>query len=573
MEAIDQVRQAADIVSVASLYTALKRRGRKHVGLCPFHSEKDPSFTVDAEKQLYHCFGCGAGGDVFTLVMEKENLSFPEALHFLAERFHVTLPPKKGVSPALVRLEEKIFKVNELALAFFRRQLFQTPEGETALGYLRTRGFSRETIETLRIGYAPNSWNALVEYFRGTGIAPPLVEQAGLALPGKKRGESYDRFRGRVIFPIFSLTGKLLGFGGRTIVSAEPKYLNSPDTPVYSKGRVLYGLNWTKESIQEAGEAILVEGYTDFASLFQAGIRNVVASLGTALTPNQMDLLRRFSGNLIINYDGDAAGQAAALRAIPIGFQAGISTRVLVLPGNLDPDRFIVKSGPQAYLKLARESVPALKFLVAAAVRTGRMDVPEEKTRIVRSVVAEIEKIPDSLVRSEYLRQASELLSVDEILLRRIVEKRPQEKGSVEKPIFLPAEKRLLQILLGNPESSAPFLDRVQPDDFKGIPSEPVFRFILNEHRKGKKVTLPEIVGAVGKDVCRQIFQAVMEKARPGTAEEAFDCLTSLRKTFLQARLQALQKEIIRCEKSGQKDELRRLLSQKQHLTRQIMTM
>ncbi len=573
MEAIDQVRQAADIVSVASLYTALKRRGRKHVGLCPFHSEKDPSFTVDAEKQLFHCFGCGAGGDVFTLVMEKENLSFPEALNFLAEKFHVTLPPKKGLSPAMVKFEEKISKINELALAFFRRNLFQTKEGEVAFDYLKKRGFSKDTIEKLRIGYAPNSWNALVSYFQGAGTDPQLLEQAGLALPGKKKPEFYDRFRGRVIFPIFSLTGKLLGFGGRTILSAEPKYLNSPDTPVYSKGKILYGLNWTKEAIQEAEEAILVEGYTDFASLFQAGIPNVVASLGTALTPNQVELVRRFSGNLIINYDGDAAGQKAALRSIPICFQAGVSARVLILPENLDPDRFIRQYGSRAYRTLARESIPGLKFLVSAAVRSGKMSVPEEKARIVKSVVAEIEKIPDSIVRSEYLRQASDWLSVDEALLRQIIERRSSEQPREEKPIFLPAEKRLLQILLGNPEACSGFLDRARPEDFKGTQSEPAFLFILDQHRKGKKITLSELAGAVGKEFSQHISRAMLEKARPGTAEEALDCLISLRKAFLQTRLQALQKEIVRCEKSGQKDELRRLLSQKQSLTKQMMTM
>jgi DNA primase len=573
MEIIDQVKQAASIVDIASLYTTLKRRGRKHVGLCPFHSEKDPSFTVDAEKQLFHCFGCGVGGDVFTLVMEKENLSFPEALNYLAERFHIPMPQKTRLSPELVKLEEKVFKINDLALGFFRRNLFQTGEGEAALDYLKKRNLSRETLEILKVGYAPNSWNALVSYFQGRGTDPGILEKAGLALPGQKKPEYYDRFRGRVIFPIFSLTGKVLAFGGRTVVSADPKYLNSPDTPVYSKGKVLYGLNWTKEAIQQSEEVILVEGYTDFASLFQAGIRNIAASLGTALTPHQVSLARRFAGSVIINYDGDAAGQNAALRAVPICFEYGIPSRVLVLPQNLDPDGFIRKHGHEAYQKLVNGSIPGLNFLIAAALRTGRMNVPEEKARMVKSVVAEIEKIPDSIVRSEYLRQMSEHFSVDEAMLRLMIEKPAAKRTREEKALLLPAEKRLLQILLGDQGFAPDFLAHTRPEDFSGLKGEPAFLFLLEGCRKGKKPVLSELARAVGPELSRHISELMLEKSRPGTAEEILDCLCSLRKTSLQSQLQALQKEIVRCERNGEKDKLSQLLSQKQNLTRQIISL
>ncbi len=272
MEIIDQVRQASSIVEIASQYTTLQRRGRKCVGLCPFHTEKTPSFTVDEEKQLYHCFGCGVGGDVFSLVMEKENLTFPEALKNLAERYHVPLPAQQRVHPEVLKLEEKLFKTNELALGLFRKNLFGTEEGKKALDYLKKRGLSDETIQTLKIGYALNAWTALIEFFRSKDVPVTLLEKAGLALPGSRPGEYHDRFRGRVIFPIFSLTGQVVAFGGRTVIDAEPKYLNSPDTPLYSKGKLLYGLNFTKDAIREAGEVILVEGYTDFSSLYQAGI-------------------------------------------------------------------------------------------------------------------------------------------------------------------------------------------------------------------------------------------------------------------------------------------------------------
>jgi DNA primase len=573
MEIVDQIRQAADIVDIASLYTSLKKRGRKHVGLCPFHSEKDPSFTVDSEKQLFHCFGCGVGGDVFTLVMEKENLSFPETLDYLAEKYHIPLPQRAKFSPELQKLEEKVYKVNELALAFFRRNLFQAGEGQAALAYLKKRNLSSATLEALKVGYAPNSWNALLSHFQGRGTEPALLEKAGLVLPGQKRSEYYDRFRGRIIFPIFGLTGKTVAFGGRTVAEATPKYLNSPDTPVYSKGKLLYGLNWTKEAINKAGELILVEGYTDFASLFQAGIRNIVASLGTALTPHQVALAKRFAPRIIINYDGDSAGKNAALRAVPLCFEKAVQTQVLILPQGLDPDGFIRKSGPQPYLDLAKKSPSGLQFLIDMTMQTGRMNVPEEKSRIIRSIVAELDKIPDAIVRSEYLRRAGDHLGVEESLLRQIIEKPGAGKATEEKALFFPAEKRLLQVLLEDPGLAVDLLKEVRAEDFRGLQSEGALVFVLNCAREGKRVVLTELSKAVGPELWRQVSEMMQERSGRGTPEEAQDCLQTLRKTALEARLRALQKEIVRCDRNGEKDKLARLLSQKQALTKKIMSM
>jgi DNA primase len=572
MEIIDQVRQAADIVDIASQYTTLRRRGRKHVGLCPFHSEKDPSFTVDSEKQLFHCFGCGVGGDVFTLVMEKENLTFPEALNHLAERFHIPLPQKTKLSPELQKLEEKVYKANEAALGFFRRSLLQRGEGEAALAYLKKRNMSQETIEVLKIGYAPNSWNALLDYFKAKGTEPALLEKAGLVLPGQKKAEYYDRFRGRIIFPIFGLTGKVVAFGGRTIADADPKYLNSPDTPVYSKGKLLYGLNWTKEAVGKAGELILVEGYTDFASLHQAGVRNVAASLGTALTTYQVGLAKRFSPRIIINYDGDAAGQNAAFRAVPICFENGVQTRVLVLPQNLDPDGFIRKYGRQPYLDLADKSVSGLKFLIDINLRTGRLNIPEEKSRIIKSIVAELDKIPDSIVRSEYLHQTGEYLGVDESFLRQIIETRPAGLPKADQALFLPAEKRLLQIMLEDKELASGLLAEAQEEDFRGLRGEPAFTFILDCARQAKRLILSELSKAVGPDLSRSLSELMQERRGQGSREEAEDCLQTLRKTALEARLRALQREIVRCERNGEKEKLSALLSQRQALTKKIIS-
>ncbi len=573
MEIIDQIRQAADIVDVTSLYTSLKRRGRKHVGLCPFHSEKDPSFTVDSEKQLFHCFGCGVGGDVFTLVMEKENLTFPEALNYLAERYHIPMPQKTRLSPELQKLEERVYRINEMALTFFRRNLFQTREGEAALAYLKKRGLSKDTLEDLKVGYAPNSWNALLGHFQGRGTEPALLEKAGLVLPGQKRSEYYDRFRGRIIFPIFGLTGKTVAFGGRTVTEATPKYLNSPDTPVYSKGKVLYGLNWTKEAVREAGELILVEGYTDFASLYQTGIRNVAASLGTALTPHQVALAMRFAPRIIMNYDPDSAGKAAALRAVSLCFEKAVQTQVLVLPQNLDPDGFIRKFGRQSYLELAKKSASGLEFLIGMTVRTGRMNVPEEKARIIRTIVTEIDKIPDAIVRSEYLRQAGDRLGVEESLLRQIIERRTSETTREEKAFLFPAEKQLLRILLEDQTLAISLAKQVRDEDFRGLQSEAALVFVLDCARKGKRVLFSELSRAAGVQLWRQVSETLQERSDRGTIDEALDCLQTLRRRALEGRLRDLQKEIVHCERKGEKEKLARLLSQKQALTRQILAM
>ena len=574
MEIIDQVRQASSIVEIASQYTTLKHRGRKWVGLCPFHAEKTPSFTVDEEKQLYHCFGCGVGGDVFSLVMEKESLTFPEALKSLAERYRVPLPAQQRVRPEVLKLEEKLFKINELALGYFRKNLTGTEEGKKALEYLKKRGLSDETIQELKIGYAMNAWTALVEFFQTKSVPVSLLEKGGLALSVTSRpGEYRDRFRGRVIFPIFSLTGRIVAFGGRTIFEAEPKYLNSPETPVYSKGKLLYGLNFTKDAVRQEGTAILVEGYTDFSSLYQAGIRNVVASLGTALTPWQVGQAMRFASRLIVNYDGDSAGQTAAARAVPLGLEKGLNIDVLVLPDGLDPDAYLKKHGRDKYAALMKKTVPGLDFLIDSLVAGARMAIPEEKGKVVHAVVREIEKVPDPVARSEYLRRASAKLGVREDLLRAIVENKPPDKGREESGLFCPAEKRLFQILMGD-RSLAPYVFAECGEEiFEGLKSEPVFQYIMGCFKNDEEWSFPGLQDKVPAVLLSQLARALFEKSSGGSVEEAQECLRSLRKVHLQNRLKDIQLKIARSEKKGEKEELLALLYQKQDVTKQILSL
>jgi len=572
MEITEKIKEAASIIEIASQYTTLKKRGRKWVGLCPFHSEKDPSFTVDEEKQLFHCFGCGIGGDLFSLVMEKENLTFPEAVKYLAEKYKIPLPETRK-SYKESRLEEKIFEINEKALNYFRNNLYKTAEGKRALEYLRERQFSEETVKKLKIGYALNSWDALYQTFQKSYSAQDL-EKAGLIIPGQKPNEFRDRFRGRIIFPIFTLTGRVVAFGGRTIFEAQPKYLNSPETQTFTKGQILYGLNFTRETIRKAGEMILVEGYADFAALYQAGIQNVAASMGTSLTPQQAAQILRYAPRVIINYDGDEAGLNAALRAIPICLEKGLQVRVLVLPEKLDPDAFIKKYGPEKYQQLVRKSLDGFRFLLLRYSKGINLNMPEEKSRVARMVIQEIQRIPDSIVRDEYLQKVAEFFKINENLLRQLAEEKNRNvttRPKEEKEIFLPAEKRLLQLILNQEEILPLIVNEFDPSCFQGLASEPVWKYVLDCFNQGQTWKFAGLQEILDSKLLSQLSRTLQEDIPSGSIGEALDCLNSLRKINLQKKLKEIQKEIALVEKKGDKEKLMTLLYQKHELTRQIL--
>jgi len=570
MELIDQIRQVANIIEISSQYTTLKKRGKKYVGLCPFHSEKSPSFTVDDEKQLFHCFGCGVGGDIFSLVMAKENLSFPETLRYLAQKYNIPLPAKRKLSPQLLKLEEKLFSINENALAFFKKNLFNTHEGQKALEYLKKRNISDEIIQKLKIGYALNSWTALHDFFQGKGIPANLLEKAGLVLPGQKKEGFYDRFRGRIIFPIFNITGKVVAFGGRTVINADPKYLNSPDTLIYSKGKLLYGLNFSKDSIREKGEVILVEGYTDYASLYQAGIKNIAATLGTSMTPDQVYQAFRFAKRIIINYDSDSAGISAATRAISLCFEKEAQIKILTLPEELDPDSFLQKYGTEKYLKLLENSTPGLKFLIDSQLQELRKDIPEEKAKIVKNIINEIEKIPNTIVRSEYLKQTSEYLSIDEGVLRSMIQQKSTDKKGEEKVGFLNAEKRLLQILMEDKLIAPHIFAEIKEEYLQGLKSEPIFTALFECFKNDKEPSFHELEQKIDPSLISSLSKALLEKEQTPTIEEARECLNTLRQLSLENLAKKLKTQITRIEKNGETDKLSPLIKQLQDIKKQL---
>jgi DNA primase len=571
MEIIDQIRQTANILDIASQYTTLKKSGRRHVGLCPFHSEKTPSFTLDEEKQLFHCFGCGAGGDIFTLVMEKENLSFAEALRYLAQKYNITLPERKRLSPQYKKLEENILKLTEMALAFFKKNLFNTSEGRKALEYLKKRQISDEIIQKFKIGYALNSWDSLISFFERQNISPELLEKAGLAIFNPKKNSYYDRFRGRIIFPIFSESGKTVAFGGRSLFDAEPKYLNSPDTPIYTKGKLLYGLNFSKESIREEGEIILVEGYTDYIALYQAGITNLAASLGTSLTPDQISLAKRFTKKMIMSFDGDTAGLKAASRAVSLGFEKGMQTTCIQIPKEFDPDSYLKKHGAEAFRSLIKNSLSGLHFLIRTQTRGVKLESPEEKSKTIRGIVGEISKIPDPVVRNEYLKQISEHFAVEESVLRSIATRKNDEKIEQEKDVFLHAEKSLLQMVFENSTLASNVLGSIKEENFRGLKSEPIFRFVLESYAQYKKIpNINEIKEKIDRALFGSLSKVLMEEGNRPTEKDARDCLDTLKILSLEKQGKQIDIKISQLEKLGEKQEVSILLNKKYEITKQL---
>jgi DNA primase len=410
-------------VDVVSDYVRLKKRGSNFIGLCPFHSEKTPSFNVNPSLNIFKCFGCGEGGDVFRFVERTEGLSFPEAVRLLADRAGVSLPEDDAPDESASETEAVHYALR-FAARFFHDRLTKGEDAKDARDYLKSRGFTAASIRTFGIGYAPDAWDALLEAAVAAGIRPDFLEQAGLIVPRKDGSGHYDRYRHRLIFPIFSHVGKVLGFGGRILrAEDEPKYINSPETRVYNKSRVLYGLYHGKNALRSREEAILVEGYTDVVSLHQAGTHHVVASSGTALTVDQIALLGRYVKTLVLLYDADPAGLRATLRGIDLVLGAGLVPYAVQLPEGEDPDSFVQRHGSaafEAYLKEHR--VHFVDFVLQNAKAAGSMDSPEGQARVQRTILQSVSVIPDPLMQESYLRVAAERLGIPDMQLRPILE-------------------------------------------------------------------------------------------------------------------------------------------------------
>ncbi|WP_246556414.1 DNA primase [Desulfonema magnum] len=420
---VTDIRNAADIVEIISESVLLKKAGKDYVGLCPFHSEKTPSFTVSPEKQIFYCFGCGTGGNVFSFLMKQEGFSFPEAVRMLARRYGIDIPAH-AMSPEQKRRmneRERLFDINKQAMEYFRQAL-RGDSGKKAMAYLDARGMTTAVIEGFNLGYAPDGWNNLINFFSEKGTPLSLVEKAGLIIPKNSGNGFYDRFRDRIIFPIIDVRMQVIGFGGRVMDDTEqPKYLNSPETPLYKKSRSLYGLHRAKQKCRQSDAVYLVEGYLDVLSLHKHGIENAVATLGTALTPEHIRLLRGYARKMTLVYDSDEAGVRAARRSTEIFRKEETDASVLVLqPAGYDPDSYLAEFGTDAFINAASQSLSLISFLTDSAIKKHGLST-EGKIRIISDMEAPLSTITDNVARSLYIRELSERTEIDEAeILKKI---------------------------------------------------------------------------------------------------------------------------------------------------------
>jgi DNA primase len=571
----ERVKQQADIVRVVGEYVRLKKTGKDFSGLCPFHQEKTPSFTVSPIKQIFYCFGCGKGGDIFNFVMEMERCEFPDALRLVAEKCGISIPKPKPSSPAertQSSVRSTLVEMHRESQMFFVKQLQGTAEGKLARAYLEDRGLDKQTIDQFGIGYAPSGGDALLRHLKGK-YAEKLLAESGLV----SRGEGsrlFDRFRRRITFPIANESGKIVAFGCRALGDDQPKYLNSPETPVYSKSNVLYHLDRAKEALRRSDFAVLVEGYMDAIAVARAGISNVVASCGTSLAEPQIKLLGRFTKRVIVNYDPDTAGQAATERSISILLEQDFEVRVLALPGKADPDKFIREQGADAYRKLLKESPPYVDYLIARA-RQMDMTTAEGKLRAVNFLLPYVQKIPNRILRSEWATRIAQQLRLDEPVLRAALSKAAAERRSEvkTKPELVgraakPVERRLIRMLADGEGFRQELAQELQQGQlYHGLETEKIFGALIVASLSGQAVQATEVAAALEERDRRLLYEILFEETSEPNWEEAQSCLEALRHRQAEKQLADVQRSI---EANPAAQELRDLLQKKQELMRRL---
>src|SRR5712691_3392617 len=572
----DRVKQQADIVRVVGEYVQLKKAGQNFRGLCPFHSEKTPSFNVHPTRQIYHCFGCGKGGDVFSFVMEMEKCEFPDAVRVVAEKSGIAVPRARERSPQERKQNQArsaLVEVHREARTFFVKQLEGTAEGKAARAYLEDRGLDNATIERFGIGYAPSGGDALLRFLKQK-YSEKLLAESGLISRSEQGDRMFDRFRRRITFPIANESGKIVAFGARALGEDQPKYLNSPETSIYSKSNVLYHLDRAKEALRRSDFAVLVEGYMDAIAVARAGISNVVASCGTSLAEPQIKLLGRFTKRVIVNYDPDAAGQAATERSISLLLEQDFEVKVLALPGKADPDKFIREQGADAYIKVLKESPPYVDYLIARA-RQMDLSTAEGKLRAVNFLLPYVQKIPNRLLRSEWATRIAQQLRLEEPVLRAALSRAAAERRSEVKtqPELMgraakPVERRLIRMLAEGEGFRTELAQQLQQGQlYHGLETEKIFTALIVASLSGEPVQPTELAASLEERDRKMFYEILFEDSSEPTWEEAQSCLETLRHRQAEKELADVQRSI---EASPAGPELRGLLERKQTLMRRL---
>lgn len=553
---INDVKDRARIQEIVAEYVNLKRSGANFLGLCPFHGEKTPSFNVNPGRGIFHCFGCGVGGDVFAFVMKVEGLDFPEAVRFLAKRVGVIIE-ERPVSPGEKRRideRERLLRINELAVVFYRRYLREERDAEPAREYLKRRGVDDGVAEAYRLGFAPERWDTLTRYLERQGVALDQAEKLGL-VRRRESGGYYDTFRNRLLFVIADPQGRPVGFGGRVLDDSLPKYINSPESPVYRKSEILFGVHLAKPAMRESGRVLVVEGYFDHLALYQAGIRNVVAACGTALTEQHLKLLGRYAGQIDTLFDGDSAGRKATLRTIDLCLSEQVPASVVELPQGDDPDSFVLRNGKEAFAAIVSKAQPAFDFLARDILARENAVTADGKAKAANELILRLRKIGDPIARERHLQEAARWLDIDVQFLRNGMGREPVRAERLvdrhRSRAAGAAPEEMLLALMGKFPAAATRVAAEGIDAFFSPEHAALAAEIMQRMLAEEQVDWPEVLRLVVSDQERSRLAALFideTHLNDIDVEKAVDqCRASREKTLL-GEARTLRQELFRVE-------------------------
>jgi DNA primase len=577
-----QVKSVADIARIVGESVRLKKAGANWIGLCPFHQEKTPSFSVHASKQFYYCFGCGAKGDVFRFVMETERVDFVEALKRVAQRAGVPIPADRPSAPATPeqRQRARLAQMHELAAEFFRKQL-QTAEAAQLRELLKKRGVKPSSIDEFGLGYAPHGSAALANLLKREGFQPEDLDPSGLVIKrdsGRDAGGYIDRFRNRWIFPIRSESGKVIAFGGRALGDDQPKYLNSPETPLYSKSRTLYNLSNAREAMRKAARAVIVEGYMDAIGVHQAGVTNVVASCGTALTNWQCRLIAKYATEVVVNYDPDSAGVAATDRSLALLLEEGLAVKVLRLTGGLDPDLFVKEKGAAAYETALANAQPLFQYLTARAMELHGGATPESKLATVNFILPYLSKVPNTLIRSELMADISQKLDVQSGVIREAFQRAVMaQQPAIQKPAVIEskvpsAEAMIIRLLLEDEAARQEIPALLEEGDLVDeMECAAIVAGLLGMIASGAEPDLTALADRLDAAQQRVLAEVAFNKeARPVSVDEISAYVRALERRKMARQRDALQRRILDAQKSANQRLAMELLQEQSKLDRKM---
>ena len=579
---IDRIRGSQDIVEVISRHLSLKKSGQNYVGLCPFHSEKTPSFTVSTSKQLFHCFGCGTGGNVITFLMKFENRPFVDTVKKLADDAGISIADSDSSNNTGRDKKKKgIYEVNKLAAEYYHNTLIKTKEGEPARAYLSERGLSSETIERFHIGYSLSSWDKVYEYLSKSGIEPEVLVESGIIIPKGKGSGYYDRFRGRIMFPIYDTQKTIVGFGGRVLDDTTPKYVNSPETPVFSKRHLLYGLYLAHNYIRESGCAIIVEGYMDVIVAHQSGIQNVVGTLGTALTVNHLRSLSRFTKEVILTFDSDTAGINAARRSVDLFLNNEINAKVLLLPAGEDPDSYIRKYGKVSFVELFKGAKGIIEFELDRIIENwsnlNQRDSIDARVRVAEECLTLIRKINNRIEQDYYLKRVAKEIGISEDVVMsemvrknrgignsRVVQEGDSAKEAARTKNKPGVEEIVLSLILKDFNLRKIAFGILTEEDFDDPRFREAGRYLLNTEKELHDIINDLTCDGAVKDIISRL--AVNDLYVDSPEKTLIDCARVLQRNRLEKELRRIEKEIGVAERNGIIDSLKSLLLEKQQI-------